>query len=110
MSNRRRRTPPPATGLRWETVLVVHPDTGRRALYVVPQVPEDAPPRLREGIARRRLAAREGCCRCGAEGPEPFTLAATVAPGSVNHTTVEHENDCPAGDEQLVPLIRRWLR
>jgi hypothetical protein len=40
--------------------------SGRPALAVLPVIPDGAPFRVREGIARRRVAAVTGSCPCGA--------------------------------------------
>jgi hypothetical protein len=88
---------------------------GRRAQAVVLVIAEDAPPELREAIARRRLLQTEGKCPCGAEltGPECLTVAlhrlrhsgldvATVAIGA------RHKPDCPATDKNLHYLLNKY--
>jgi hypothetical protein len=75
-------------------------------LYVLPQVPEDAPPEVREGIARRRLTALTGRCPCGAEAPLP--IPANVPAGVVSQPVIRHEDDCLAVDRVLVSHLRRW--
>ncbi len=66
-------------------------------VFVLPDIPDDAPARLREGLARRRICAITGRCPCGAE----FTMPDHVEPGSVTLITVEHETDCPATNEAI---------
>jgi len=72
---------------------------------VLPRIPEDAPYRVREGIARRRVAAVTGECPCGAR----VDYRAAVRNG-LNVAEVEHERQCPADTARLVKAIRRWLR
>jgi hypothetical protein len=66
-------------------------------LVIAPEIPEDGPPDLREGIARRRLVATTGRCPCGAR----LELPETVKRGSFMVVRVEHESDCPATDERI---------
>jgi hypothetical protein len=56
-----------------EGELIVRNLDGTRVAYLLPVIPDDAPPLVREGIARRRLAALEGRCPCG--GRSPFNRA-----------------------------------
>jgi hypothetical protein len=106
MSNRRRLRDrrPGDGGLEFEQLLIEHPTTRQRVLYVLPKIPEAAPPAVREGVARRRLTVIAGRCPCGAEISLP-----DVAGGTVADVKVWHEDDCPAGDQLLLPLVRRWL-
>lgn len=79
-------------------------DDGTRALFVTPAIPDDAPPEVREGIARRRLVFSEGRCPCGAV----LTIPENRPPGSAGIARVEHEADCPASDKALTAALRRW--
>lgn len=90
-------------GLR-EEMVPFHLADGRRALAVLPVVPEAAPYQVREGIARRRITALTGVCPCGAR--VDYT-AVTVAAEVVE---VQHERLCPAQTARLVKAIRRWAR
>jgi hypothetical protein len=74
----------------------------RQPVVVVPEIPEDAPARVREGLARRRLAVTTGRCPCGARLDLPATPS-----GTVTHVTLEHEPDCPAIDPALEQLVRQ---
>lgn len=65
----------------------------RPALYLGPQIPDDASPLLKERIARRRLVAVTGRCPCGAT----LELPADLRPG-FRVVRVEHEDGCPAVD------------
>ncbi len=56
--------------------------------FVIPTIPEDASPALKDAIARRRSALIDGQCSCGAR----LDLTRGV---------VEHESDCPATDSNL---------
>lgn len=60
-------------------------------LILTEDVPDDATPRAKEGIARRRLVATIGRCPCGAVLKLP-----PVVPGTVTMVSVEHEPTCPA--------------
>lgn len=69
---------------------------GRVALVVPAMPPSTAPGRLREAVARRRIVLISGRCPCGAtldlpdiDPDRPAVIAATI----------EHEADCPAGDD-----------
>ena len=77
--------------------------------YVLPVVPEAAPAEAREGLARRRVVAHTGQCPCGARMvlPNRAERRAARRHGTVRHVTVEHEPDCPAGDDRLLFLLGR---
>jgi hypothetical protein len=82
-----------------EVVLAEHPVLRQRVCMVLPVIPEDAPYRVREGIARRRITALTGSCPCGA----------TAAHGDTT-SDICHERGCPAVTETLMKAIRRWAR
>jgi hypothetical protein len=90
--------------------LIVRDIDGTRIAYVLPVIPDDAPPTVREGIARRRLAALEDKCPCG--GRSPLNRATrrrlTKARGKVAYLGFVHEDGCPAVDDVLVEAIRAW--
>jgi len=73
---------------------------------VLPTIPDDAPYRVREGIARRRIAAVTGECPCGAR----VDYFADVASCGHNVAEVWHDRRCPADTDRLRKAIRRWLR
>lgn len=75
------------------------------ALAVLPCIPEDAPYRVREGIARRRISAVTGTCPCGAQVDYEAALYA-----GLHVAEVHHDRLCPADTDRLVKAIRRWLR
>lgn len=85
-----------------ELVRFTLPD-GRRGVAVLPVIPEDAPPRIREGIARRRIAATTGRCPCGAviDYDAGRLDGASVA-------EVYHDRRCPADTARLAKHLRRW--
>jgi hypothetical protein len=61
-----------------------------RALYLLPEIPDDAPEELKNAIAIRNACATEGRCpSCGARGE----LTGPDEHG-VLHLTFRHENDC----------------
>lgn len=71
----------------------------KRRLALVGPLPDDAPELVREGLARRRIAATAGRCPCGA------TLDFSAAkPGTVVVAAVQHERNCPAAD----PAVEQW--
>ncbi len=82
---------------------------------VVQVVPDDAPPLVREGLARRRIQAVEGECPCGgpmvwADQLDEDQLAKVRALGLLDGHTVHgvHFGDCPGGDKVLVPALAAW--
>jgi hypothetical protein len=86
-----------------ELVVFTLPD-GRRAVVVLPAIPDGAPFRIREGIARRRITATTGICPCGAR----LDYAAARGEGGVSVAEVRHAPTCPADTDRLANLIRRW--
>jgi hypothetical protein len=86
--------------------------SGEQVLYVTPTIPDDAPPRIREGIARRRIVSRTGQCPCGARirFPNRAERRAAAKAGLPATATVEHEPDCPAGEEVYQWAEERGLR
>lgn len=82
---------------------------GKRTLVVDFEVPDDAPHVVREGLARRRIVNGGGTCPCGAKVVVP-NRAQRRAGALLTHVVVEHEDDCPACDEVLAPLLYAWLR
>lgn len=85
------RPPLPEATVRSHDLTLAEVD-GRTVLIAVPVISEDDPPRVREGIARRRLVTLTGECPCGG------TLMLVATTGRIAHTAVEHESDCPAID------------
>ena len=91
--------PPESRTIRDEVVIAEHRRTGQRVVFVLPVIPEDAPYRVREGIARRRITALTGTCPCG---------ASAALDGDVMGT--KHERRCIALTATLSKAIRRWAR
>jgi hypothetical protein len=85
---------------------------GLRTLFVVPRIPDDAPERVREGIARRRLATVTGRCPCGAERPrlnrEQRRKVARRKARYLGIAEIAHENDCPAISNEVERALGRW--
>ncbi|GAA2546424.1 hypothetical protein [Pseudonocardia hydrocarbonoxydans] len=79
-----------------------------RALVLSPTIPEDAPPAVREGIARRRITNTGGTCPCGARAclPNRATRRRAKRRGEMTRVHVEHAVDCPATDEALDAAMR----
>jgi hypothetical protein len=77
--------------------------SARSAPLLGPDIPDDAPAIVREGLARRRLVATTGRCPCGATLTVP---AGALKPGTVTTVKIEHEDDCPAIADELL----RWVQ
>jgi len=94
------------------TAAMVDEADGRLVGYLLPEIPDDAPHEVREGLARRRIAALEGRCPCGAvvvlPNREQRRRAARTRVSL--RILVEHEDDCPAVERELLEAIRRWRR
>jgi hypothetical protein len=90
---------------------VVDDDSGEVVAYLLPELPEDAPHDVLEGLARRRLTALDGRCPCGAVVEMPGRAARRRAArrGVPVRVVVEHENDCPAVDRVLGAALGRWM-
>lgn len=93
------------TGHRWDTTEAVI--DGQLALVVLPVIRESDPVEVREGIARRRLAAVTGTCPCGAvrRMPNRAQRRADRQAGRVSRAVVEHADQCPAADDTLRRLL-----
>ena len=72
-------------------------------MFIMDAVPDDAPPVVREGIARRRMINLRGVCPCGA-----IFDAVPRGPGGVLNASCEHAADCPAADKVLRPAWQAW--
>lgn len=94
------------------TAAMVDDENGDLIGYVLPVVPEAAPPEVREGLVRRRLAALEGRCPCGAVVTLPNREQRRHAARTRTslRIAVMHEDDCPAIDRVLEAALERWQR
>lgn len=83
---------PTRMGGRLLDVALVEVDGIGRVAMVLPTIPEDAAPLVREGLGRRRLVMTTGVCPCGArlQLPDP---------------RLAHEDDCPAIDATLTAAL-----
>jgi hypothetical protein len=72
-------------------------------LQVVPGLRDDHPAEVKNALDRRRRADLTGRCDCGARMGQ---LCRT--PDGMLHATFEHENDCPASNDLLRELFRRY--
>jgi hypothetical protein len=88
-----------------EELVSFHREGVGKVVAVLPVIPESAPFTVREGIARRRIAATTGTCPCGAG----VDYQAAARDG-LNVAEVLHERSCPADTDRLVKAIRRWTR
>ena len=104
MGGRDREGRRPANVIHDELVTFTLP-SGGRGVALVPVIPDHAPPRVREGIARRRLAAVTGQCACG--GTVDYDAARA---GQVQVAELHHARLCPADTATLTDAIRRWSR
>lgn len=77
--------------------------------YIGPEIPEDAPPIVPEGIARRRMTVLHGQCPCGAvpQWPNRKQRRASKARASARVQIVfaTHESDCPAIAPEVLALV-----
>lgn len=71
----------------------------------LPVIPEDAPYRVREGIARQRIAATTGTCPCGAR--IDYSAASW---GDLHLAEAHHDQRCPGHPARLNKAVRRWVR
>lgn len=94
-----------ARHLRDEVLVADNPVLGRRLACLVPVIPDGAPYAVREGMARRRIAATTGTCTCGAVVDYGQADAGEVGVGEV-----DHERRCPASTTKLVKAVRWWRR
>ena len=93
--------------------LLIRDDTGRRVAHLLPRLDDDAPPLVREGVARRRLVQLGRPCPCDARAElvQPSRAERRRAhgrgrPAPVRHAVVEHDDDCPA----VAPELLAWFR
>ncbi len=99
-------------GLADDVSLLHIPGVGSAAV-VLPVVPEDAPPEVREGIARRRAVMLYGECPCGARRALPNRAERrrlARAGSAAGLVEVAHEDGCPAITGSLIEAARRWER
>lgn len=85
---------------------------GERVGFLLPDVPDDAPEQVQEGLVRRRLTALDGQCPCGARMvlPPRAERRRAARTGQVVHVEIVHEQDCEAVDSNLTAALRRWSR
>jgi len=86
------------TGAKLEMFLDLDDDRDR--------VPAD----VREGLDRRRHVARHGRCPCGAilVVVENRAMRRRAKSGTGRNGYIDHQPDCPAGDDRLLAALRRW--
>ncbi len=94
------------------TAALVDDADGQLVGYVLPEIPEDAPHEVREGLVRRRLTALEGKCPCGALAvlPNREQRRRAARTRTSLRIAVMHEPDCPAVDRVLEAALARWQR
>jgi hypothetical protein len=65
----------------------------QNALYILPSIPDELSPELKDGLAIRNACATEGVCTgCGAVG----VLSADAEYEGIFHYTFQHEPSCGA--------------
>jgi hypothetical protein len=76
---------------------------GDRAVHVAPELRDDLPTEIKEGLSRRRQVTTTGICPCGArfQPPNRATRRDAAKTGKPIHMDIRHENDCPATNENL---------
>lgn len=77
--------------------------------FVVPAIPADAPPLLEYALRLRRDATLSGSCeRCGTT----FDMAPQTEsfPSNVSEGFFPHRNNCPAADENVLPLFEAYYK
>lgn len=91
------------------TDAVLVDDDGNRTAYVGPELVEDLPPVVLEGLTRRRLVGIGQSCPCGARMVVPNREARRAARKAsvLLPVTVEHEDDCAAIAPELEAYVRR---
>ena len=92
--------PPLAPGEEW-----AFPKDHPGHAVVVQSIPDDAPPLIREGLARRRVMTVEGVCPCGGRVVWP---EADPEPGTFGRPVQRHLGECPAGPAVFVPAMEAW--
>lgn len=92
------------------SAMLVDDATGEHVGYLLSDIPKDAPHEVREGLARRRIAALAGRCPCGATVTLPSRAARrrAVRQRVSLRIVVEHEDGCPATEQALTQALRRW--
>jgi hypothetical protein len=71
---------------------------GERVVIFESEIPDNAPPDIKEGLSRRAIVNGGGTCPCGARMILPNRAARRRATrlGYAIEVTVQHEPDCPA--------------
>lgn len=90
------------------TDMLLLDDDGQPTAYLGPELHENLPPHVLDGLVRRRLVALGQPCPCGARLVIPNRAARRAAhrkgQGPVTRVQVEHEDDCPA----VCPELTSW--
>lgn len=89
---------------------VVTLSSGARIAVVDSDIPDAAPPAVREGLARRRIANSGGICPCGAQLVMPNRAQRRRAErtGVPVTVTIEHADGCPAATDILTAAMKAW--
>jgi hypothetical protein len=71
---------------------------GERVVILESEIPDNAPPDLKEGLSRRAIVNAGGTCPCGARMILPNRAARRRATrqGHAIEVTIQHEPDCLA--------------
>jgi hypothetical protein len=84
---------------------------GERTVYVGPELDDNLPPVVLEGLTRRRLVGLGQPCPqpCGARMVVPNRAERRAArkAGPVLHVQIEHHPDCAAVSDELEAYVRR---
>lgn len=94
------------------THYVTFPHGGETVLAEILFPPDDAPEDVIEGFLRRATVTVVGECPCGAVRLLPTRaerrLAKHKGQSGIPILGVEHEADCPAGNDVLMRKMREW--
>ena len=76
-----------------------------RIVALMPAIEPDMPAGLAAAIERRAMASLSGRCECGGvvETGQP------IAP-RMGHVALVHENDCPASDAYVGPMLQAYYQ
>jgi hypothetical protein len=70
-------------------------------VFAIPALDDSWPSEIKNAVDRRRRATLSGRCDCG------NSVGPITGDGQNLYRQLEHEDDCPANDEQIVALFRR---
>ncbi|KAA1423404.1 hypothetical protein FE697_007270 [Mumia zhuanghuii] len=83
--------------------MIVDELRGAPMVRLVAELPDAAPVAIKEGLARRAAAERDGRCDCGAPLQTPLRprRRAALKRGQLLRGRIDHTSDCPAATAAL---------